>query len=123
MRSPDGKSIAVAQTVQAGGFGTANIDTSVFLVLTRYSNKAQHILGFACQGPVPHPYVLDNAANGGGTIGLKMRWIDSSHLEVTYTGEPNLYFQVVKLWGVEILLRRTSGAGGNPPKRATGSDR
>ena len=54
------------------------------------------------------PYVLDNVANKGGSINLTMKWITPSHLEVTFSGHPDLYFQVVKYAGIEISVRDLS---------------
>lgn len=108
--SPDGHSIAIVRTVQGGGFGTANIDTTVYLKSTYYSNPPIQILGFSCEGPVPRPYVLDNVANVGGTINLRMKWLTPSHLQVTYTGHPVLYFQAVKVWGIDVSLQELPSA-------------
>jgi hypothetical protein len=103
--SPDGVWIAIADTAQNGGPGNASIATSISLKRTWSSNTPQLILGFDCDGPVPRPYTLDNVANAGGTINLQMKWLTPSHLEVTYAGNPDLYFQAVKVWGVDISLR------------------
>jgi hypothetical protein len=112
-RSPDGSWIASARTVQNGGFGSAHIDTIVYLKWTKDSNPPQEVLGFACHGPVPRPYVLDNAANAGGTIDLTMKWVTPSHLEVTYKGHPDLYFQVVRIAGIDISARDLSSRANN----------
>lgn len=109
VRSPDGLWIASAQTIQNGGFASAHIDTMVFLKWTRNSDSPQEVLGFSCLGPVPRPYVLDTAANAGGTIDLTMKWLSSSHLEVTYDKHPDLYFQVIKIAGVDVSVRDLSG--------------
>jgi hypothetical protein len=106
--SPDGVWIAIADTSQNGSPGNASIATTVSLKGTRISNAPQLVLGFDCDGPVSRPYTLDNVANAGGTIDLKMKWITPSHLEVTYGGHPNVYLQTVKLWGVNISLRNPS---------------
>jgi hypothetical protein len=71
-------------------------------------------LAFSCEGPVPRPYVLDNVANVGGTINLRMKWLTPSHLEVTYSGHPDLYFQAVKVWGIDISVRDVSSETNNP---------
>ena len=102
--SPDGSWIAIAETVQNGGFGTASIATTVSLKLIRSSNAPVMVLAFDCIGPVPRPYTLDNVANAGGTINLQMKWLTPSHLDVTYSGHPELNFQAVKLWGADISL-------------------
>jgi hypothetical protein len=100
VRSPDGLWIASARTIQNGGFGSAHIDTLVYLQQTNASQPSTQVLGFDCEGPVPHPYALDNVANAGGTINLTMQWLTPSHLDVTYDGRKgNLGFQVVKIAG------------------------
>jgi hypothetical protein len=109
--SPDGQWVASADTVQNGGFGSASIDTGVYLKRTGDSRPQMEVLGFNCQGPVPHPYVLDNAANRGGTINLAMRWITPTHLHVTYQGHPDIGLQVVKYAGIEITLQDLSADG------------
>ncbi len=106
--SPNGRWVAIAQTVQGGGFGSAFIATTVSLKPTYLSNAPETVLGFSCQGPVPRPYTLDNVANAGGTINLHMEWLTPSHLEVSYSGQPDIYLQSVKLWGAEISLRNLS---------------
>ncbi|MGB8542893.1 MAG: hypothetical protein WCD49_14785 [Candidatus Acidiferrales bacterium] len=106
--SPDGSWIASVETDQTGGFGTASILTSVYLKQNNRSAPPTQILGFSCQGPAPRPYVLD-PANAGGTINLTLKWVTSSHLEVTYDDHPDLYFQVVKFQGIDISARDLSG--------------
>jgi hypothetical protein len=106
--SPDGKWIAIAETQQNGGFGTASISTTVSLKPTHLSNAPMDVLGFSCEDPVPRAYTLDNTANVGGTIDLKMQWITPTHLDVTYRGHPDVYLQTVKLWGADISLRNLS---------------
>jgi hypothetical protein len=108
VRSPDGLWIASARTIQNGGFGSASIDTIVYLKWTKDSKPPQEVLRFACHGPAPRPYVLDNNATAGGTIGLAMKWVTPSHLEVTYDKHPDLYFQVVKIAGIDISVQDLS---------------
>jgi hypothetical protein len=66
VRSPDGPWIASARTIQNGGFGSAHIDTVVYLTQNNRLQPPTEVLAFSCSGPVPRPYVLDNAANAGG---------------------------------------------------------
>jgi len=106
--SPDGVWVASADTVQNGGFGSASVDTSVYLRRKTSSQPRTEILVFHCHGAVPHQYVLDNVANHGGTINLNMQWISPSHLHVSYDGHPDLNMQVVKYWGVEITAQDLS---------------
>ena len=66
------------------------------------------ILNFSCYGPAPRPYVLDNAANAGGTINLAMKWLTPSHLEVTYDGKAEIAFELARVADVDISVRDTS---------------
>ncbi len=72
------------------------------------SGKPTNVLELDCPGPAGRAYVLDNVANAGGTINLKMNWLTPSHLEVTYDGKAEVVFQVVKLADAEVSLRNTS---------------
>jgi hypothetical protein len=107
VRSPDGLWVATARTEQNGGFGTASLETIVSLRGTNSANPPIDVLQFACDGPAAQPYVLSDA-NAGGTINLKMNWVTSSHLEVTYDGHANLHFQVVRIGDVQISARDVS---------------
>jgi len=106
--SPDGLWLASAETVQNGGFGSAAIQTTVYLKQAGDSQPPTEILEFWCEGPVPRPYVLDNVANNGGTINLTMTWLTPSHLDITYDGHARLDFQAVKCAGIEISVRDLS---------------
>lgn len=106
VRSPDGHYIAIARTIQNGGFGSAGISTVVSVKPTVFSNPPTEVLEFSCKGPVPRPYTLDNNANAGGTINLAMKWLTPTHLEVSYDGSNGtLEFQAVRYQGIEISLR------------------
>ena len=104
VRSPDGLWLASAETIQNGGFGSAAIQTMVYLKSTTVSRPPTEVLEFWCKGPAPRPYVLDNVANKGGTINLTMNWLSPSHLEVTYNGRASIDRQIVRYSGVEISL-------------------
>jgi hypothetical protein len=65
------------------------------------------VLAFDCPGPAPRPYVLDNA-NAGGTIDLTMKWVTPSHLQVTYDGHADLYFQAVRYAGINVSVQDLS---------------
>jgi hypothetical protein len=110
VRSPDGLWIASAVTIQNGGFGSANIGTVVSLQQADVPRPPIEVLEFNCEGPVPHPYTLDNVANAGGTINLTMKWLTPSRLDVTYNGRKgNLDFQAVKAFGtIEISVQDLS---------------
>jgi hypothetical protein len=106
--SPDLQWIASADTIQNGGFGSGGISTSVYLARAGSRGSPIEVLTFSCDGPIPRPYVLDNVANKGGSIGLTMKWITSSHLHVVYEDHPQLAFQAVKLAGIDITLENRS---------------
>ncbi len=106
--SPDGLWVATADTVQNGGFGSANINTSVYLRGVNDRRPPAQVLGFSSDGPVPHPYVLDNTANRGGTIALALQWLDATHLRVTHKAHPDLYLQVVNFHNVMISVEDAS---------------
>jgi hypothetical protein len=108
--SPDGQWIASADTIQNGGFGSASVDTVVYLTRRADLKHTQEVLVFHCQDPVPHPYTLDNVANQGGTINLRMSWVTPSHLQVTYSRHPDLQFQVARYAGIEITAQDASDA-------------
>jgi hypothetical protein len=107
VRSPDGLLIASVRTIQNGGFGSAKIDTVVYLKQSFSSQPPVDVLDFDCHDAPRRPYVLDNA-NAGGTIDLTMKWVTPSHLQVTYDRHPDLYFQAVKAFGVNISVQDLS---------------
>jgi hypothetical protein len=106
--SPDLLWIASADTVQNGGFGSGGISTSVYLARAGNRESPIEVLTFSCDGPMPRPYVLDNVANKGGSIGLTMKWITPSHLHVIYEDHPQLAFQAVKFAGIDITIENRS---------------
>ena len=116
VRSPDGLWVAIASTLQTGGFGTAAIMTGVYLKRTNGSQPPVLVLSFWCNGPAARAYVLDNTANGGGTIHLTMLWTSPSQLDVTYDGNASLEFQVVKYAGIEITVQNVKGVTTKAPQ-------
>jgi len=111
--SPDNQWIASADTVQNGGFGSASVDTNVYLQRAGDSRPPLEVLGFHCHTAVPHPYALDNTANRGGTINLTMRWVTPTHLHVTYQNHPDLSLQMIKFAGIEITAEDASEPRGS----------
>jgi hypothetical protein len=107
VRSPDGLWIASVRTVQNGGFGSARIDTVVYLRQANGSQPPVEVLALDCPGPAPRPYVLSDA-NAGGTIDLTMKWLSPSHLHIAYDKHPDLYFQAIKLDGISISVQDLS---------------
>lgn len=92
-RSPDGKRIASAFTVEQSGFGTGGGGTDVYLNFTAGSQSKLLILAFSDGPSVP----------GGMNVGLN--WLSPTHLELAYKGERPLDFQAVKCYGVDISVR------------------
>jgi len=120
-RSPDGRYVATARTVQYGGFGSADIVTSVYLEQANIPETRMAVLSFSCDGPVPRPYTLDDKANAGGTIGLRLRWQSPTHLSVTYDGGATVDFQAIRYQGIIISLTALSTrSAGSPPQPGTG---
>ena len=107
VQSPDRLLTASVRTTQNGGFGSARIDTVVYLKQSRGSQPPVEVLAFDCHDPPPRPYVLDDA-NAGGTIGLTMKWLTPLHLQVTYNGHADLYFQAVRALGINISVQDLS---------------
>lgn len=113
LRSPDGRWSALAQTLEIGGPGIDGIATSVYLEQTNMPRTRKVVLAFSCNGPVPHPYALDNKANAGGTIDIAMKWLSPTRLRVTYRSAlgATLNFQAVRYQGVAISLTDLSAGG------------
>jgi hypothetical protein len=110
VRSPDGAWTAIGLTEQQGGPGNDWCATTVSLKRTNVSESPTDIVGITCHGAIGQAYTLDNIANAGGTIGLQMKWLDLSHLEVTYDKQlaGELYYQVVKTSGLDISVKDIS---------------
>jgi len=99
--SPDGSIVAVAYTIQNGGFGSANIETIVDLKQLG-SGSGTTVLGLDCDGPMPRPYTLDNIANRGGSVDLTVHWIDATHLQLNYSNHPRVESISKDAYGVSI---------------------
>ena len=107
LASPDGVWLAIADTVQNGGPGNAEIHTTVFLQGPNKRGPRQEVFGIECQGPIPHPYTLDNVANAGGCVGLTMVWSAPNQLHLSYEEKPGneVGLHVAKLANVEIAVK------------------
>lgn len=96
-KSPDGKIVASAETIEIGGFGTAGPPaTFVHLKYARVPGAGDLILGFG--NPTARPV---------GVTAVKMKWVTNTHLDVTYTKPANLGFQAIKADGVQITVHQT----------------
>jgi hypothetical protein len=102
-RSPDGKVLATASTVEQSGFGTGAITTTVYLSPIEGSGQSILILAFH-DGP-----------EGPGGMSVGLHWKASGHLELTYTGQRLIDFQASRCYGVDISVRDLSEPGGNSP--------
>jgi hypothetical protein len=106
LSSPDGNWLASADTVQNGGFGGAEIHTTVFLKTRNSDAPAQSVFVIECDGPIPRAYTLDNVANRGGCVGLTMKWASPTHLDLSYEVRQgnDVIWQVAKVSRVEITV-------------------
>lgn len=92
-RSPDGRWLAMAHTDQYSGPGNALLQTTVFLKHTKGPTDPIEVLLFT---------------QDAESIDLKMNWLTSSHLEVTYKQSAEIDFQAIKCGGVDISVRDLS---------------
>ena len=101
--SPDGRWLAVADTVQTSGFGANTVQTTVEIRETKRRfifKTSEMVLGIS---------------NDGGSMGLKMRWLTPTHLEVEFRADPGLlYYRVVKTSGIEISVRNLQSGEPDP---------
>jgi hypothetical protein len=96
-KSPDGKLIALAETLEPGGWGTgAPAETYVNLNWTSGSQKSTVVFSF------------NDGPNEPGGMNVGMHWLTPRHLELTYKGNPTIDFQAVKWAGVEVSARPES---------------
>ena len=96
--SPDKTWLASARTEQHGGPGTAGVQTIVYLKQIADPRPPTQILLLD-----PDPYSQNNE------IGMKMRWVTPSHLDLTYSGSATIDFEAVLLDGVQISVERNTG--------------
>jgi len=96
-RSPDGKRVVSAFTIEQSGFGTGGGGTNVYLNWTTGRQPKLLILAFS-DGP---------SGPDGMKVGLN--WLSPDHLELTYKGRRPLDFQAVKCYGVDISVRDLAG--------------
>lgn len=92
VRSPDGNWLATANSREGGGFGGQYDVTQVYLNSTTLGTPIE-ILGFSHEQP---------------TMTLKMEWLTSTHLNVSYGGHANLNFQAIKCAGIDISVQNLS---------------
>lgn len=96
-KSPDGKTIATASTFQDAGFLAGETQTTVYLNWAIGSQSKTLILAYS-DGPTAQD------------MGVDMRWLTPTHLELSYKGQRSLDFQAVKCNGVDITVRNLSGS-------------
>jgi len=95
-RSPDGRMVVTARTIQTSGIGTGDSGTFVYLNWTTGSQSPTIILAFT------------DAPNEPGSMSVGMNWLTPKHLELTYKGPRTLDFEAVKCHGVDISVRDLS---------------
>ena len=89
--SPNGDWVAQAYTLQSSGFGTAAVGTGVYLKRTQDSHESIQVLGFS-----------NDSAYPVGVTSVKLKWVDDSHLDVTYGRAAKLNFQAVMTSDVKV---------------------
>jgi hypothetical protein len=102
-RSPDGLWLAIDRTDQYGGPGTAGVITTVSLK--------------PVDGPKSSIEVLQLSQNDA-SVDLKMNWLTSSHLEVTYTNPVSIDFLAIRCAGIDISARNLSNGTSTPLLRS-----
>lgn len=85
--------IAAAHTDQYGGPGTAGLITTVS-VQAVYGRKEEIQILQLSQDFV--------------SIDLKLNWLNSSHLEISFKQPVSVEFQVIKCAGIDISIRENS---------------
>lgn len=92
-RSPDGRHIASAQTVQFAGPGTASVETTVYLRDSSERKPGTVVLS------------LDNdSAYPAGITNVGMSWRGPAHLVLDYRGHASIALQAIRCYGIEITL-------------------
>lgn len=92
-RSPDGRHIASAQTVQFAGPGTASVETTVYLRESSERKPGTAVLS------------LDNdSAYPAGVTNVGMSWRGPAHLVLDYHGHASIALQAIRCYGIEITL-------------------
>jgi hypothetical protein len=99
-RSPDGKMVVQARTIEPSGIGTGDIGTFVYLNWTSGSQSPTIILAFSDGSDKP----------GDKSVGVK--WLSPSHLELTYKGPRTIDFQAVKAHSIDITVRELASSAG-----------
>ena len=96
-KSPDGKIVATAETLEPGGWGTgAPAETYVSLNWTSGSQNSTQIFSF------------NDGPNEPGCMNIGMTWLTPRHLELTYKGHPSIDFEAVKWQEVVMSARNLS---------------
>jgi hypothetical protein len=101
-RSPDGKMVASAFTIEQSGFGTGGGGTDVYLNSTTGAQHKLLILAFS------------DGSSGPGGMNVGMNWLTPTHLELTYKGQRPFDFQAVKCYGIDISVRDLEGEVPSP---------
>ena len=87
--SPDGEWQAIARTVHYGGPGNSTTITTIDLERIK----------------LPRPTKIISLLQNTDSIDLKMNWLTSRHLDVTYGQPVEIGFQAIKCAGLDISLR------------------
>jgi hypothetical protein len=100
-KSPDGVWIAGARTDQWSGPGIASVATYVEL---RWTPNLQ-------REPISILVMSNESAYPLGVTAVKMNWISSTHLDITYPASAKVEFQAVIASGLSITAHATDTVG------------
>lgn len=106
-KSPNGQWVAIGRADRHTGPGNAAIVTGVYLQRNNSSDPEEPVLDF-----------FNDLPPDKGGIGLAIKWLSPTQLQVTFNGHPDLYYQVVKYAGIDISIvdadrKRPKGDVGN----------
>jgi hypothetical protein len=93
-KSPDGKLVVTAETLEPGGWGTsAPPETYVDLNWTSGSQRPTVVFSF------------NDGSNVPVALKVGLHWLTARHLELTYDSNATIDFQAIKWGEVEISAR------------------
>jgi hypothetical protein len=95
--SPDNKWIALGRSEQHFGPGNAAVVTSVSLAPVSKQKHEEPVLDF-----------LDNFSASEGPTKVKMRWLNSTHLDIALSRHPDVNLQVVRYGDIDISVHESA---------------
>lgn len=93
--SPDGHYIAKGSSdVYGAGFGTDDAQTEVTLQIANGSQEPVMV------------FMIDDVSAPGDPALLKIQWLTSTHLAVTYESHQKPVFQAVRCYGLDVTFKQ-----------------